>query len=186
MKKILIILVVLLLTGCSANYNINFTEKSIEESIEIYENSAIVNKYKDKEVNEANTVILDWEEGYDYYKRELYTTEDITGYRYTYNFAYDEYDAMAQLRKCYENFNFKYDNKITLETSPYFLCADYYPKTKEIVINITSEYEITSSNADKVSNNTHTWIINENNYKKKPIKITIDKNKKSTNSEKKK
>ena len=41
---------ILLLTGCSANYNIIFEDDKIIDSIEIYENSSIINKAtKEKE-----------------------------------------------------------------------------------------------------------------------------------------
>ena len=178
MKKIItIILLVLFLTGCSAKYDIYFDEDKINDTIEIYENSSIINTASDEKTNEINSLLLDWENGYDHYKRELYSTDVITGYRYTYDFDYIEYDSMSHFRKCYDDIELTYDKNIVLKTTDEFLCGTYYPNTKEIVINITSEYEITSSNADKKNNNTHTWIINKSNYKNKPIELTINKDK---------
>ena len=106
MKRIITILLLLtLLTGCSANYDINFDKETIQDTIEIYEDSDKVNKASDKDVEKVNDLLLDWENGYDYYKKELYSTDVDTGYRYTYEFKYEEYDAMSQIRKCYDNFN---------------------------------------------------------------------------------
>ena len=186
-KKILLILAILLLTGCKATYNINFDSDKIYDEIEIYEDSIKINQLNDKDSDKLLEVIMDWENGYDYYNRELYSTNKISGYRYTYDFTYDEYEAMSQLRKCYEDFDFKVTNEeITLKTSKEFLCGDYYPNTEEIVINIKSKYEIKSSNADKNSNNVYTWTINSSNYKNKPISLTINKQKeyKSTDNKK--
>ena len=175
-KKILILLIILLLTGCKATYNINFDDNKIYDEIEIYENSSTINTANKEQEEEINSLILDWENGYDHYQRELYATDKITGYKYTYDFNYDEYDAMSQLRKCYDDFDFTYNsNNIKLTTSNEFLCGTYYPITEEIIINITSKYKITS-NADENENNKHTWIINKNNYKNHPIELTINKN----------
>lgn len=176
-KKITLLIMSILLTGCSANYNVSFDKEKIHDSIEIYENSSIINNANTEKENEINDLILDWENGYDFYQRELYTTDKITGYRYTYDFNYDEYDAMSQLRRCYEDFDFKFDaNSIRLSTSQEFLCGSYYPNSKEITINITSRYEIISSNADKHDKNKYTWIINKDNYEDHPIKIEINRN----------
>jgi len=179
-KKLIILILILLLTGCSAKYDINFGKDKIEDKIEIFEDSTKVNKANEEETDEINNLIIDWENGYDHYKRELYSTDTIDGYRYTYEFDYDEYDAMSQIRKCYDDFKLTYDKEIKLTTSKEFLCGTYYPDTKQIEINITSEYEIKSSNADKKDKNKHTWIINKDNYKNKPITITINKNKEYT------
>lgn len=84
---------------------------------------------------------------------------------------------MSQIRKCYQDFDLNYDKEITLSTSKEFLCKNYYPQVKTYTIEITSEYDIISSNADSVKNNVHTWVINANNYKNKPLEIKINKNK---------
>ena len=177
--KILLIISLFILTGCSAKYNINFTDSHIIDNIEIYENSSIVNNANKEKEDEVNQLILDWENGFDFYKRELYATDTITGYRYTYEFTYEEYDAMSELRRCYEEFELINNNDyITLTTSDEFLCGTYYPNSNEITINITSQYEIESSNADKNDNNTHSWIINKNNYKDHSINLKINKTEK--------
>ncbi len=176
-KNIFLIIITLLLTGCSARYDIYFSDKNIHDNIEIYEDSTIINNSTEKMNDELNTLFLDWENGHDYYERELYATDKITGYRYKYDFTYDEYDAMSHLRKCYEDFEFTYDNsKVKLVTSDEFLCGTYYPNAKEMVISIESKYEISSSNADEKEGNTHTWIINKENYKEHPIIFEINKN----------
>ena len=186
-KKILLILAILLLTGCKATYDINFDSDKIYDEIRIYDDSVKINQANDKDSDQLFEVIMDWENGYDYYKRELYSTDKVSGYKYTYDFTYDEYEAMTQLRKCYEDFDFKVNNEeISLKTSKEFLCGDYYQDTEEIVINIKSKYEIKSSNADKNSNNTYTWIINSTNYKNKPINFTINKQKEYKEPENKK
>lgn len=176
-KTILLLITTILLTGCSANYNINFTKENIIDSINIYENSSLTNKATDNDIQQFQEKLGNWERGYEYYKRELYTTDKITGYNYSYNFEYNEYDAMSQLRKCYKDFTLTYDdNQIKLTTSNEFLCATYYKDVTNLTIIINSDYKITNSNSDSKNNNTHTWNITKNNYSNKPIELTIDKN----------
>ena len=179
MKKILTLLITtILLTGCHATYDINMTKDTINDTITIMTKSNNVNNASDATTDKFQLKLGEWENGHDFYKREIITTAEKTGYQYTYSFKYNEYDAMSQIRKCYDKFELNYENEITLSTSNEFLCKTYYPEVKTYIINITSEYEITDSNADYINNNTHTWKVNANNYKNKPINIKINKEKK--------
>lgn len=178
MKKILFLLItIILLTGCTANYEIDITKNTINDKITIMTDSNNVNNANKATTDLFTQKLGEWENGHDFYKRDLITTEDKTGYQYTYNFNFNEYDAMSQIRKCYKDFNFTYDNNITLSTSNEFLCKNYYPQIKNYTISITSEYDIVESNADTIKDNTHTWKINANNYKNKPITIKLNKHK---------
>lgn len=178
MKKILFLLItIILLTGCTANYEIDITKNTINDKITIMTDSNNVNNANKATTDLFTQKLGEWENGHDFYKRDLITTEDKTGYQYTYNFNYNEYDAMSQIRKCYKDFNLTYDNNITLSTSNEFLCKNYYPQVKTYTISITSEYDIVESNADTIKDNTHTWKINANNYKNKPITIKLNKHK---------
>ena len=181
MKKIFLLLITtILLTGCTATYKIDFTQDTINDVILIETDSENVNNATTTTTDTFTQKLGEWENGHDFYKRDLVTTDEKTGYQYTYSFNYDEYDAMSQIRKCYNDFNLKYDNYISLSTSKEFLCKTYYPEVKNFTIKITSEYEITNSNADSIKDNTHTWYINANNYKNKPINIQINKEQKYT------
>lgn len=177
MKKILsIILLSLFLTGCSATYNINFTDDKIKDEIRVYTDSNTVNNATNDTINSFSNKILEWERGHDHYSREVYTTDTLTGYLYKYDFNYDEYDAMSQIRKCYEDFDLTYNNQeITLKTSNKFLCKEYYEDVSDLTLTITTDKTIISSNADTKNSNTHTWYINKKNYNNKPLEIKISR-----------
>ena len=178
MKKIILLLIIIiLLTGCNATYDINISKNNIQDTITLKTDSENVDNANKETIDNFMLKLGEWENGHDFYKREIVTTEKETGYQYTYTFNYNEYDAMSQIRKCYETFNLDYQNSIEIKTSNEFLCQNYYPQVNTILINITSEYEISNSNADYVNNNIHTWKINKSNYKNKPINIQINKNK---------
>lgn len=187
MKKIItLIITILLLTGCTAKYDIFFDENNIQDTITITTNSSNVNNATKQTTNNFAQKIGEWENGHEYYKRKIITTDKTTAYQYTYSFNPVEYDAMSQIRKCYKDFNLTYKNNIELSTSKEFLCANYYQQVKEYTITISSKYEISSSNADKKEQNKHTWIINNKNYNNKPINIRINKEKKYIEKETKK
>ena len=186
MKKIIILITTILLTGCTAKYEIYFGENNIQDTITITTSSTNVNNATKETTNIFTQKIGEWENGHEYYKREIITTDTTTGYKYTYSFTPIEYDAMSQIRKCYKDFTLNTQNAIELSTSKEFLCTNYSPQVKEYTITISSKFEISSSNADKVENNKHTWIINNKNYKNKPINIKINKEKKYMPKETKK
>ena len=179
LKKIILLLpLIALLTGCGSTYEIEFTqEDTIKDTISIFEDNNIVKNFTKEDEDKLLNELLDFERGYEHYKRELYTTEKVTGYKYTYDFTYEEYDAMSQLRKCYEDLTLNVtDNKIELKTQGEFVCATYYKKMPNIEITIKSDYKIENSNANIQDGNTATWKITKNNYKNSPIEITLDKN----------
>ena len=175
LKFLTLIIILITITGCSATYEINITkEKKIDETIFVYEDNKIVDTLTEKKENEIFNSLLDFERGYEHYKRETHTTEKYSGYKYTYSFNFEEYDAMSQLRKCYETLTFNSENELSISTSKEFICGNYYPNANSMELIITSDYYIKSSNADKIDNNKHIWIINKNNYKNKPISIKFD------------
>ena len=153
------------LTGCSATYNISITENKIKDEIRIFTDNEIVNNANQNTIGSFSDKIFEWKRVHDHYSRKVYTTVTITGYLYKYDFNYDEYDAMSQIRKCYEDFNLTYNNQeITLKTNSKFLCQDYYKDVDNLTIIIKSDYTITSSNTDKK---------NQMNTSGKSIKIII-------------
>lgn len=180
LKKIILLLpLLLLITGCGSTYEIDFTQDdTIKDTISIFEDNDKVERFSKKDEEDFLNKLLDFERGYEHYKRELYTTEEITGYKYTYDFTYEEYDAMSQLRKCYEDLTLNVtEDKIELKTKGEFLCATYHNEMPYMEITIKSDYKIEDSNANTQDSNTATWKITKNNYKNTPIEITFDKNK---------
>ena len=177
LKRLFLIAILFIITGCGSKYEIEFTNNNtIKDTISIFEDNNIVKNTTTKKEEEITDQILEFERGYEHYKRELYATEEVTGYKYTYEFKYEEYDALSQLRKCYEDLTLNVtDEEIVLETKGEFLCANYYKEMPYIDINIKSDYEIKSTNGKTNDDNSASWKINKSNYKNSPIKITFDK-----------
>ncbi len=187
MKKIILLTLILLLCSCSANYKIVIEDNKIYDEINITEKSTIVNSANQEQMDSFEEQLIDWERDYDYYTRELFTENDLTGYKYTYDFNFEQYDTLSQISKCYEDFKVTYNNNsFKINTSNDFLCGTYYDNIDKLEITITSQYKVLNSNADKKVDDKYIWIINGSNYRNKPINIEIDLSEESEEKPKRK
>lgn len=201
---VFIMIFTLLLTGCSASYNLNISDNVITEELIVnnYDslswNNDVGNKtYKDliNETYKTPIPVLNYTpgifentfelEGYDYYKKTLINSSNNYGLILSYSFNKNNYEYSTIVNNSYNVFNIDSDNNSTIIT----VYGDEnifetYNMLDEIQINITLPYNVTYSNSDKVSNNTYTWIINKENVSIKQImlKYEID-NKKDNNEE---
>ncbi len=174
-KTIILLILILFLCGCQAEYNIKFNDSEINEEIKIYEDNSILEEYDDEEEELFNDEINYWELDLDYYTKEKYKENNTTGYKYNSYFTYDEFKTLTALNRCYEKFEFQKEPTVKIQTSNDFLCLNDYQEFDSFAITIETNYKVISSNADKKDGNKHTWIINKKNHKNKPIKIEIDK-----------
>lgn len=182
MKKIIMLLfLVVLLTGCSANVNLTVTSNNIEEEI-------IITAYSDSDTTKeqvassfrtfipvfANVPLSDTEpdvkkSGIEYYTRRV---NDLgSGYRFSYKYKYkfDDY-------KNSKSVNFGFDSKtiqrnsgdknimISTDSSGlnYF---EQYPDLETVTINIKCAYKMIDNNADYVNGNTYTWVLRKGTRK---------------------
>ena len=181
MKKILIVLLAFLLTGCQVNYNLNFKDEELNEKVSIL--------LKDNSYTEQNISILKKNKSYAIYDQighEPYniTFQDnsktfIANYEYTYKLV--DFNRSTLINQCYEAAAFVKDgNNYLLTTSNEFRCLTYeYFDVNEVNITITTNHKVISSNADKVKNGKYIWNINKDNITNKPIKIVFGKAKKN-------
>lgn len=189
MKKIgLLILLLILLTGCTAEVNINVSSSGIYEQVNIV---SYTNEYTTKEQIYSNfreyvpafadDLMPDGEadtkkDGIEYYTRAM--TDLGNGYKitYGYKFGFSEYNKARTVKEGFRDAIIQrdaVDKQILFTTDSgglkYF---NYYPDLENVKINITSEYNVKESNADYISNGVYTWNLNSNT--KKSIYIVFD------------
>lgn len=171
-KGFLLIIAILLLSGCTVEYNVNFTKNSANELVilnnvtdEVFPVEAY---YNEQGASETPIEI----EGIEYYD----ITKSANATNLTYNFPIDRYPESKGANLCYKNvsINKMNDGSFNLLTTKYNSCIDYYPELEQIIINLkfTNDFNITRNNADKVDGNTYTWIIDRNNYNNKGIELS--------------
>lgn len=173
-KKIILILSLLVLSGCTINYNLDYTEEGMIETItgnvtkaesEVKDSDSGLNIYYNL-INEPQKVFIDSEELYN--KNIIENKKD---YEYNVTNKYNNnLDKSTIINYCFKEFNIEDEEdyyRIHLGGKFYCLYAD------KINVNISSDYAVISSNANKTKDNTYTWILNDENDS---IDITFSKN----------
>lgn len=173
-KKIFLILLPLLLTGCTINYDLVINENNISETItgsvekseyEIKDTDTSLNDFYVLINEDVNPVITE----NDLYKKNIINTDNGIDYKYTYTYK-KNYDKSRIINTCFEN-------HIIDETEDYYnikLSGQFYCLySDKIDINVTSNYVVLENNADKVDGNKYKWTID--NYDNVNIALTISK-----------
>lgn len=191
MKKriILLIIAVLLTTGCTCEYNLTIDNNTYHEKIILTgttseEITNFSNKWQipvDKE--EYNSIGGDTNSGVD-------VTGDIYEYSKTgnnlvfnYDFTTSGINNSTAISQCYSKATITaYQNSIIISTSDKVNCFDRYAPLTNLKINITTTKQVKSHNADSVNGNTYTWNVNSTNANNKPINLLIDNSNASSSS----
>lgn len=182
MRKIytigLLLFVILLVTGCEVNYNLDFSGDSLKENITV---SLSGNDFTPDNIDK-----MKYSAEYEAYAISRRTIHEKYNFTYedkrdefigkfNYDYTVDNFNDAHLIRECYDSFNFvKTDSGYSLVTSDTFKCLVYsYLPVNKYTITITSDRVVTGHNADKIDGNKYIWIMNSNGDSliKKPIKI---------------
>lgn len=203
-KYIFVLLLLLLTSGCTVDYNIELTDELVKEIVTITEdsnkisdnilytgtltyNEAISNLYKIPQPVYKNSNIHPYDEmaivdGVDYYSKEIINEAYKYGITGKFNHSLSNYKDSEIISKCYKNITMieNNDSKV-LSTSREFLCFEQYKSLEEVNITITvndKQYNVKNHNADSVEKNQYIWQINRNNYVDKSVVIEFSNIKK--------
>lgn len=190
MKKNIFILILslFLITGCTSEYNLEFSNGKIKENIVVnISNSDIPPKTTDivAEVDDRITPFIENDQ-YPFmnntnkkYSKKVENTEAGTRVTMNYTYSHNEYKNSVAYNMCFEDSTFNENrNDYDLNFTGKFFCQ----YSEEVIINIKTNNEVISNNADKVEGNTYTWVINDTNRDNVNINIKISKKSKITNN----
>lgn len=175
MKKFFLGISLLLLSGCTVNYNLEIKDNQIKESIigEVSKEDISI-KEDDTSLNIYYSMIYDEQmaliDGNDVYVKDIKEENDILRYNYYYTYK-GNYNKSRILNTCFKDPIIKETDElyyINIE-GPFF--CKYADK---INVNVTSNYAVIENNAQKVDGNTYTWIIDDEDNVN--IYLTISKN----------
>ncbi len=185
----------LLLSGCSAEVNLEIVNDKINEStvITAYENAIyskelIRTSFRNYIPAFAKDVIVDTmpDEEFPDVKYYLKSTTDLgNGYEFNYKYTFDidEYEEARTVKDGFKSYNISYDrsnSKLTLSTdNEGIIYFNDYPSLDEVIINIKTDYLVEDNNADRKDGNTYTWIFNKDS--KKSINMVINMENNSSN-----
>ena len=165
MKKIIVVLIsLLLLTGCTIDYNLVIDKDSIKETItgtaskeeyEVREEDSGLNLFYTYINDDINPLIS----GDGLYTKDI--NEIDNGINYKYDFIYkNNYDKSKIINSCFENSNVKEtDTYYSIELSGEFYCL----YSDKININVISNYVVLENNAKEVNGNKYSWVIDDSN-----------------------
>ncbi len=173
MKKIILIITIVFLScGCTAEYNLTiddlnhltydeyFLIESIDkEEIESeYNNVFPSNAYDDEDFFSETTEKID---GVSYYEVEKYYDNKYY-IKYHFTFPSNRFDHSVGVKTAFYNFTKKYNeetNTTTLDTGSFD--ANKFPNLEELIVHVTINNNVVSHNADEVDGNIYTWYITD-------------------------
>ena len=196
-KRGVLLIGLIMLTGCEATYTLTISKDTINEKIEILDNVSdtrtvtdVMENYKKKYPVYNSDEIVDDEELYQInpdltYYNQTYSI-DSNGYHLNYEYTYpiDKYITANSVNYSYDYKDIVYqNNKLKLSTG----CPNNYLRYRDIftnlTVNIITDYVVTNNNADSVIGNR--YINKENNYEKR-INFEVDLSKTQSEVDKEK
>lgn len=186
MKRKIIILAttLILLTGCSATYDLYLDKNNITERTYIYDSTKKLEGLEYYDMDKGNEISIDlyanevaaFENNFKYEKEEIKTNNGNNfGYRYNTSYKYNEFNKLSAVVACYDKIEIKNDGNISVKTSNEFKCFDKYSLLEDVTIRIHYTGKVLNTNADKVENDIYIWKITKDNYKNSGIIFTAEK-----------
>jgi len=158
MKKIILLIVIIGVCGCSAEYNIIIDKKNIEEVVSLQATNNLdeieyYNNNKEKKVTPYYGTIDN------YY--DIKYDDNIRNITLKYNYNDNVvYSVSKAFKGCFEKSNIvtNEDNEIIFQANG-FLCQSYdYIDVDNLIANVTiNDYEVIKHNATIVNNNIYSW-----------------------------
>ena len=188
LKKSIIILTLLFLTGCTTTYTLTIDKNNINEKIEVVDTTSstrtvtdIMNNYKKKFPVYDIEDVIDEDDLYQTYDNATYynQTYNINGSNYhlyyEYTYPIDQYIAANSINYSYDYKDIVYqNNKLKLETSSPNNYLKYRNIFTGLTVNIITDYVVTNNNADNIIGNRYIWYFNKDNNYDKRINFEVD------------
>lgn len=162
LRSIILISFLLLITGCTVEYNVNISKNGISENITVLDSigSMSVPEAKTKlnnlvEANMGNSGMLDS----NYELKQIIDEEN-----YGLNVYLDNINnySLTFKNNCFEKFEINsVDDYYELKTSGKFKCLNVWNKKYDVDVKIHIEGTVLESNADQVNGNNLIWTISD-------------------------
>lgn len=191
-KKIIILIGILfLLCGCTAEVNLEISGNTISESVDIvvyqsvnYSKNQIQAGFRKYVPIYSSDVIVDTNpdepvSGIQYYTK---TETDLgNGYKinYKYDFPISRYQEARSIKEGFRSSSIQVNQKektILISTDKNgLLYFEQYPDLEEVKVNIKTSYSVKESNADSVNDNVYTWVLKKGNPKNIYLLLNTEK-----------
>lgn len=204
LQTIIVLISIIMLCGCEANYTITIDKNNITEKIEVLDNVSstrtvtdIMDNYKKQYPVYSNSDWVDADysraDNEEYYK-QTYNIDD-NGYHLYYEYTYpiQKFKEANSLNYSYEYKEITYQNNIlSISMGSPNNRLKYVDEFTNLTVNIVTDYTVIKNNADSVIGNRYIWYVNKENNDTKKINFEVDLtqtqeelNNKNTSQEKK-
>ncbi len=188
LKRIIFLIIsMIMLSGCSAEYELNFVDAKYNEKFKTIGSINDENYRNEIDVlNDKNYLFVDstlqtgdfpaesFLDEYAIYDKNVFNNDKGYGVilSYSYN-SKDDYLKSSIIYSMFQGFNITDDEIYLYDPLNVFLT---YPLLDDITISFKSDKKVYDNNADEVKNNKYYWYLNKDNYKDKNIRISFKKN----------
>lgn len=178
-KNLFLIVLLLLLTGCTCRYNLTIDGDDYKEEIMLvaednneetdldYEWKIPTNKEEFNLVGDSSTNQK--------YTSELYNYKLIGNtLKFNYDFSKSKYINSTAISICYNKITLlNHNNALVISTSIKAECFEKYPQLNSLTVNIKVDRDVISHNADEKNGKTYTWYIDKSSANNKSINLTL-------------
>lgn len=195
MKRIILILSFLILSGCSVEYNIKYENDIYSEEFVVESGSneycgselcsSYINDYYDTNISiyyldsEEELAYSDDLSKYTFYNKELINTGGKNGIKLNYDFNNSSQYSNSYISRKLFNKIIINDNFIkAYDINDLFLNYSYLDK---ITVSFVTDKYVKSTNSDEEKDGIHYWYIDKDNYKNKVINISFDQEENESN-----
>ena len=186
-KVLIILLIVFLASGCTANYTVEIKNNDVYEEFSFIETSSEKLNSINKENGSSylfiiNKVLNDDFPAFIKTSDILYEKEKIEenglGMKLSYTYNIENYKQSYIVNNTFDNFNvLDQNNMYVISTGVGVKSFTEYELLDNITIHLKTNHEVKKSNADRVDGYNYYWDINKSNYKNKYVYIEMYKNK---------
>ena len=197
MKIFCLLTCILILSGCTINYNITIDD-NVKEDIIVNDNirednlfediTNLYNAYVPVYINDNSLDFVDKTviDGVEYYKKSNLLNN---GNNYSYSLSYshkslEDYQNTQIWNYLLSNNYIKEDSeKISIRTGYGVKLFSMNTGVENLNIRVTTSLKGLENNADRVEGNTYIWSFNTDNYRTKNISLVLEKNKNDSETE---
>ena len=200
-KLLLCMLLLLVMTGCTANYEIEIKDNSIKEELYVSEtNKSLFNikddldmsfddyarQYgEDKRVHyyinthnmyldDGEVCTVDEQNDCAEYKREYISTDKEKGFSLSTIFSFAEYRNSGIANEVFPNFESTFDGRyLTITGGDNYGFIKGYKNLNEVVITIKSSYKVVDTNLNSTDSGIYKFVLNNKNFSTMKDKLYI-------------
>lgn len=179
-KRIFFLIIVLVsLSGCTAQYNVEIKNNQIKENVNIKYSKNDDGSKKYFSTNKFYS-IMDSSSNFKEYKKKIINKSGYQNVNFSYEYTISEYESAVPLKSCFKAYNVLNESKYYIfSTSKGLTCAkeENTLLLKGLDVIIKTNHVVKSSNADEVKGYKYIWHFNKENLEDKNLYIKMYQNK---------